>query len=287
MKDFIKKHINNQPTLSYLIGISVVASLLGLFLDLIVKPAEGSFGLLEYVLMPMDPKILLFRPWTLFTYAFVTPLESYTIWGLVLNLVFIFQFGKIFMSILGERKLRSLLIFAGLFNAILVILMVNLLPDRNNMGSFLFGLSTVSATLIAAVITLIPNFPVMMMLFGRVKILWIGLAVLAFKTIGTLSLMMVPEMTANLIGIGVGFAYVRLLRDKGINIPEKVIGPILDIDFPGFKIGKKPKTRLKIVKSVFDSTEDELNFLLDRISEVGYSGLSQEEKQRLAELGGK
>ena len=143
--------------------------------------------------------------------------------------------------------------------------------------------------LITATITFTPRYPVRLILFGNVAIVWIGLVIIVLRFVSFSSIKSIPEVTALGAGVVVGFAYAMLLK-RGTDITSWTL-------FPWEKnLFSKPKPKMKVVRTPASKTinaserkqkaaekdpEEELNRILDKINEVGYGGLTRAEKEFL------
>src|SRR5690606_18379423 len=76
----------------------------------------------DWFVLPADTTRFVSRPWTIISFMF-----SHTqIWGLVANLLWLWGFGFIVQSLLGNNKLVPLYIYGGLAGAIVYLLSSNL-----------------------------------------------------------------------------------------------------------------------------------------------------------------
>jgi membrane associated rhomboid family serine protease len=167
------------------------------------------------------------------------------------------------------------------------------LPARTQVGrkelAYLSGLTAIIMILVISCITLVPDYPVQLFLFGKVKIVWVGV-VLFLLSWGLWALFFTPMGIAIFLGGLLGFGHIYLLRN-GTDLTEVVW------DFynepnrqPRMKVkyGSKPKSndRKSGRRKPTDANGDEIpqeviDGILDKISDQGYDSLSREEKELL------
>ena len=143
----LKRMFQSGNILSKLIYINV-----GLFI--LIRLASVLFMLfnvqgvpfLQYLQLPASPELLLFRPWTLFTYMFT----HFDFLHILFNMLWLYWFGGLFLNFFNERQLGGLYILGGLAGAILFVLAYNIFPYFQNVASFSY-LMGASASVMAIV----------------------------------------------------------------------------------------------------------------------------------------
>ena len=109
------------------------------------------------VALPVEVSVFLRKPWTLLTWWFVS--EPMHLWIVLVDLSLIYTFGNILNAMLGDRRTQGVLFLSILVNAILTVVLVNLLPTTDaGTSTPVFGLHSLNATLIAAAITIVPSY---------------------------------------------------------------------------------------------------------------------------------
>ena len=102
----LKRMFQSGNILSKLIYINV-----GLFI--LIRLASVLFMLfnvqgvpfLQYLQLPASPELLLFRPWTLFTYMFT----HFDFLHILFNMLWLYWFGGLFLNFFNERQLGYLI----------------------------------------------------------------------------------------------------------------------------------------------------------------------------------
>ena len=130
-----------------------------------------------------------YRPWTLLTYAFAHSLTD--ILHIIMNMLMLYWFGRIFVEYLGSDKLISLYILGALTGAFFYLLMFNTVPYFIERASVIAGMVGASAAVYAIVVgtaTLLPDYTLFLLFFGPVKIKYIAAISIMISFIGTVGM---------------------------------------------------------------------------------------------------
>lgn len=160
---------------------------------------------------------------------------------------------------------------------------------RKNLA-YLSGLGAIIMILVISCITLVPDYPVQLFLFGQVKIVWVGV-VLFLLAWGLWASFFTPMGIAIFLGGGLGFLHVYLLR-RGTDLTEVIWNfysdsgkqPRMKVKYgskSGEKGGKKTSRRRPTDSNGNEISQDVIDNILDKISDQGYDSLSREEKELL------
>ena len=228
----------------------------------------------EYLSLPSNLSKLLVRFWTPFTYMFMHA----DVWHILFNMLWLYWFGQIFEEFLGKKRTIGLYILGGLAGGILFVVAFNLLPlfSYVKQVSHVVGASASVMAIVIGAATIAPNYSINLMIIGPVKIKWIALFYVAVDFLSTTG----PNaggQIAHLGGALIGFIYVKQVQ-RGNDWIAGLAG-ITDL----FK--RKPK--LKVVSTNRDKNrvakprQDEIDAILDKISQNGYDSLNQHEKEIL------
>jgi hypothetical protein len=172
------------------------------------------------------------------------------------------------------------------------------LPKANPQGMRVFndrllyssGMIALIIVLVVSSITLVPDYPIQLFLFGQVKIVWVGIVLVAIELIW--ANFFTPLAISIWLGAALGFMHIYLLR-QGTDLTETIWSYYQDSDKNPrmtVKHGAKPP-REKVIrssgkserkgKSKSDISQEIIDDILDKISEKGYESLSREEKELL------
>lgn len=289
------KNAFNKPNSAHtqLIIINVVVYLfLGILNLLATFGLEGIFSFVhDQFTIPPSFQEFITRPWTIITYAFAHDLSG--IFHILFNMLIFYWFAKLIIEYLGSDKVISLYVLGALAGGVAYLLVFNLIPfyiERSGFPGMVGASAAVYAVTVAAA-TLMPNYTFMLLFIGPVKIKYIAGFYIVLSFLGSAG----PNAGGNIAHLGgalIGYLFIRQLQ-KGTDIGAWVIRTMnffksFFVRQPNIKVSykkagaKKQAKASGAAKSAASSTsQDEIDAILDKISEKGYESLSKEEKQKL------
>ncbi|MBK9729816.1 MAG: rhomboid family intramembrane serine protease [Chitinophagaceae bacterium] len=240
----------------------------------------------EFLGVPSNLNILLRQPWTLVTSLFTQG----EVMHILFNMLVLYWFGKILTEFLGNRKILPLYLLGGLCGVILFIVSYQVFPVFNASvpDARAWGASASVMAIMIAAATLVPDYSMMLVFFGPVKIKWIAL----FTVV--LDLVSIPSSNAgghiaHIGGALFGFVFIRQLQ-QGRDFSNGVnwcFDKVADLFKPtsALKVTyrtKEKNTKTKRKKLIPQpSQQEKLDSILDKIAVSGYEALSKEEKEFL------
>ncbi|MDC1105363.1 rhomboid family intramembrane serine protease [Prolixibacteraceae bacterium] len=287
--DELRNAYKNGGYLTRLIYINVIIFFLIRGFDVILFLMGLPMGtILNYLSLPNDLGLLLYRPWTLITYMFV----HYSFFHILSNLLFLYWFGRIFLQYLDQKKLLSAYVIGGMCGGILYLIAFNTLSVFSENNSILLGASASVYAIVVATAMYRPNYQLYLMFIGPVKIKHIALFYIALSTIMITSNNAGGNI-AHLGGALWGYLFIYYLK-KGKNIGSWIY-PILDgvINFFS-RSSNNMKVKYRRSANKMDDRQynvnkkqkkDETNRILDKIAKSGYDSLTKEEKNHLFKMG--
>jgi len=267
--------------------VFILINVIRVFTSISANP-EVYAWVINQLALPSDIPDFLVKPWTIITYFFTH--ESF--FHVLFNMLFFFWFGKIIYEFLGNNKLISLYILGGLIGGFLFILIYNLIPFYNDRVqlSILMGASAGVFAVVVGAATFMPNYTFFLLFLGPIKIKYIAIfyVLLSFFNIDGSN---AGGELSHLGGALIGFLYVQQLK-KGNDFGQPIINFInflksLFVRKPKIKVSYKSTESSKGRKSTAKTeqskniNQDEIDTILDKISEGGYESLTKEEKQKL------
>ena len=252
----------------------------------------------EYLSLPSNTQRLLYQPTSIITYMFM----HRDFFHILFNMLFLFWFGRIITEYLGQNKVLGLYVWGGIVGGLAYIITYNLVPFYANAVelSTLVGASAGVLAVVVGAATFQPDFTVMLFLLGPVKLKWIAIIVVVSSLFGTIGDNAGGEI-AHLGGALTGFLFITQLR-KGNDWSKPVASFVTWVKSfftaqPKIRVSyrkeepKKQKTSRasrsagrsasRAAKSSGKTSQEEIDAILDKISEKGYDALSKEEKQKL------
>lgn len=242
---------------------------------------------LQYVSLSSNPMDLLWKPWSLITYAFFHS----DVFHIFFNMILLNFSSQLFLTFFNQKQLLGLYILSAIFSGVVFVLSFYLM----NIIAPIVGASAAIMAILVAVTTYQPLMNVRLLLIGNVKLWHITLF-----TIVVVDIMQIRDANsgghiAHLAGAFFGFVYIKLL-EKGTDL-SKIVSSVIDFFVNLFsKSQSKPfkKVHRNYKKSIEkptsrivtkDKTQQQIDEILDKISQSGYDCLTKEEKEFLFKAG--
>jgi membrane associated rhomboid family serine protease len=224
------------------------------------------------------------RPWTIVTYAFVHDVSG--IFHILFNMLAFYWFAKLIIEYLGNDKLIALYFLGALAGGVLYLIVFNTIPFYSTHNSLIrmVGASAAVYAVLVAAATLLPDYTFFLLFFGPVKIKYIALIYIVISFLGSVG-ENAGGNVAHLGGALVGYVYVKQLQ-AGVNWGGWITSTLdwvrgLFRPSPNVKITYR-KTEAKKGATKFNkATQEEIDVILDKISDRGYESLTKEEKEKL------
>ena len=246
----------------------------------------GQFDFPNWLELSSSPDVFLFKPWTFLTYAFFHA----SFLHLLFNMMVLNFSSQLFLTFFTQKQYLGLYILSAIFAGVVFALSYYFLGYS---GSIVGASAAIMAILVAAT-TYQPLMNVRLLLVGNVK-LWHITAVILILDLMQLRLENMGGHISHLAGALFGFIYIKLLQNgSDLSI---VISRTLDFFANLFK--KSPSTPFKKVHKNYqkptekvtsrivtkDKTQQQIDEILDKISQSGYDCLTKEEKEFLFKAG--
>lgn len=237
--------------------------------------------------IPSDFSEFLQRPWTIITYFFTHSLDQ--ILHILFNMLVFYWFGKLFVEYLGSDKLIAVYVLGGLAGAILYLMAYNLIPNPPPFlqgPSVMVGASAAIFAVMVAIATLLPDYTFFLLFLGPIRIKYIAAFYIFLSFLGSIGTNAGGEI-AHLGGALIGYVYTKQLQ-AGSNW-----GNWVTITLDWFRSLFQPRSHVKVTyrnssgkakkpKSAAEKvSQEEIDAILDKISEGGYESLTREEKEKL------
>lgn len=294
LSDF--KNAFNRPNNQHiqLIIINAVFFVLLGVLRVIIDHSLLSSGsvVLEYTALPSNLEAFIYKPWTLITYMFT----HIGFFHILFNMLLLYWFGRIIVEFLGGTKVLILYVLGGLSGGLFYLLLYNVLPFYGSVVdiSILFGASAGVLAVVVGAATYFPDYTLHLLFIGPVRIKYIALVAVILSFVQSTGGNAGGEL-AHLGGALIGFVYMKQLQ-KGNDWGGWIISFISFIKSffvkqSNIKVSYKKgasasKSRTQSTKTTAQTSsskasQDEIDAILDKISERGYESLTKEEKQKL------
>ena len=243
---------------------------------------SGVFDFPNWLAISSEPTLFLTRPWTLLTYAFF----HYGFLHLFFNMMVLNFSSRLFLTFFTQKQYLGLYILSAIFSALCFVLSFYFLHQTSSM----VGASAAIMALLVATTTYQPLMEIRLLLIGNVK-LWHITAVLLLLDLLQIQMNNTGGHIAHLSGAFFGYIYIKLLQN-GTDL-SRIVDSILNLfskkqSTPFKKVHvnpKKPAAKRESKIVIKDKTQQQLDEILDKISQSGYDSLTAEEKEFLFKAG--
>ncbi len=241
---------------------------------------------LQYVSLSSSPTDFLWKPWSILTYAFFHA----GVMHLFFNMLVLNFSSRFFLTYFTTKQYFGLYLLSAIFAGLTFVLGYFFL----NLNASIVGASAAIMAILVAATTYQPLTTVRLLLVGNVK-LWHITAVILVLDLMQLRLENTGGHISHLSGAFFGFIFIKLLQN-GIDL-SKIVSSFLDFFTNLFS--KKEKVPFKKVHRNYnmpiekkisrivtkDKVQQQIDEILDKISQSGYDSLTKEEKDFLFKVG--
>jgi membrane associated rhomboid family serine protease len=245
---------------------------------------------LKYVSLSSNPADLLWKPWSIITYAFFHSGFLHLLFNmLVLNFS-----SRLFLTYFTQKQFLNLYFTATIFAGIIYIVSYYLFPALANLNVQLIGASGAIMGILFAAATYSPMMEVRLMLIGNVKLWHIAFFLIVIDLV-QLPLENTGGHLAHLGGALFGYIYIKQLQrgndigawfSKMMDALANLFGRKSGVPFKKVHRNFSPKPEKKASRIVTkDKTQQQIDEILDKISQSGYDSLTREEKEFLFKAG--
>ncbi len=241
---------------------------------------------LSYVSLSTNWSDLAWKPWSILSYSFF----HFGIIHLVFNMLMLHFTSRLFLTFFTQKQLLGIYLLSAIFSGLVFLLGYHYLPILINVSTSVVGASGAIMAILIATTTYQPFMDVRLALFGKVK-LWQIAVLFVFLDLIQLPMNNTGGHIAHLSGAFFGYIYIKLLQN-GTDL-SKIVDSVLNLfskkqSTPFKKVHvnpKKPAIKREGKIVVKDKTQQQLDEILDKISQSGYDSLTAEEKEFLFKAG--
>jgi len=246
----------------------------------------GDFAYPSWLAVSSEPFVVLYQPWTLLTYAFFH--DGFL--HLFFNMMVLNFASRLFLTFFTQKQYLGLYFLGSIFAGLVYVLSFYFLGH----SSMMVGASAAIMALLVATTTYQPLMEIRLLLIGYAK-LWHITAVLLLLDLLQIQLSNTGGHIAHLSGAFFGYIYIKLLQNGTdlssvvnavIDFFANLFGPKKATPFKKVHVNPKKPTVKKESKIVAkDKTQQQIDEILDKISQSGYDSLTSEEKEFLFKAG--
>lgn len=224
------------------------------------------------------------KPWTIISYAFVHDLTG--IFHILFNMLVFYWFGKLFVEYLGSDKLIAVYVLGAIAGAIAYLMVYNLIPfyESRVPSGGMVGASAAVYAIAVATATLLPDYTFFLLFLGPIRIKYIAAFYIVISFLGSVG----PNEGGNVAHLGgalIGFLYIKQLQ-AGVNWGGWITATLdwiksLFEPKPAVKVTYRKESSSKKPSKTSTVSQDEIDTILDKISDGGYESLTKDEKEKL------
>ncbi|MFV5703723.1 rhomboid family intramembrane serine protease [Flavobacterium sp. XS2P12] len=246
----------------------------------------GAFDFPTWIALSSDPSNFIVKPWTFLTYAFFHD----GFWHLLFNMMVLNFSSTLFLTFFTPKQYLGLYVLSAIFAGIAFVAGYYFL----NLSSSIVGASAAIMAVLVATTTYHPLMNLRLLLIGNVK-LWHITFVIILIDLMQFRLGNTGGHISHLSGALFGFIFIKLLQN-GIDL-SKIVSRVLEFftnlfkknaASPFKKVHKNysrpvEKSSSRIITK--DKAQQQIDEILDKISQSGYDSLTKEEKEFLFKAG--
>lgn len=236
-----------------------------------------------YQTIPLSTRVSswLNSPWSWVTWLFLFRYPDFI--GTLFSLVWFYWIGGIFKDFTKSVVIWSVYLQGAFFGALFAILCYAIFPVFIGMEGYIFGASAGLNAIVAASATLVPDYGITLFLLGRVRLRWIGLAIVTFNIFMIASSGNPASALAQVGAALYGFLAIRALKQG--SEWHQPIQWIVSLFQPKPHNNRTTKTsssaKTNLSRKSTMPNQAEIDRILDKIASVGYENLTTDEKQTL------
>lgn len=242
-------------------------------------------------LAPSTFKEAITQPWSFITYSFF----HYSFLTLVSNMLWLWCFGSILQSIVGNRHTFPIYLYGAVAGAVAFMIAWQFSPALQSVNIALFGANAAVMAIAVGATTIAPDFKILQQLGGGIPIWILTVAYLFVDLVGLGTASGAPFYISHIAGAVIGFLYM-LSYKKGSNWGawmNKLYYWFMNLFNPNKK-AKQPAIKEKVFYNTGNRapyhktshiTQQRVDEILDKISQKGFNNLTEEEKNILKRAG--
>lgn len=288
LKDQIQLKLQQLNGAEKLIAINVACFVIPLFLKtlffLFALPFDTFLGLFE---LSSDWSVFIFKPWSLITYSFLHNGVFHLFW----NMYLLYFSSRLILNLFPVKTFYNIYFLGVIVGGLTFLLSFSIFPVFQNSSPVMVGASAGVMAVLIFMATYSPEYRIQLFLFS-IKLWHLGLAFVLIDVI------QIPSGNAggHLAHIGgaiLGYYYAKkLIQGTDIGTPfERWVDRWVDLfrKKPILKTVYRNKSNnaKKNVSKHKDDLQQNIDAILDKISDSGYESLTKEEKDLLFKAGKK
>ncbi len=241
--------------------------------------SEYDDALLRWVGFSICIPEFVYKPWTWISFQFMHADPFHILW----NMLFLYWFGEILQSYIGNKRTYTLYFFGGLAGAFLALIVFACIPSLGK-GFVLIGASAGCSAIMLASAAIAPDHTIFLILIGPVKLKYLVLVKFILDLASFAWLRNPGGSLAHIGGSIFGFLLIQQLQqgndwDEWIRKPFSLLKNIENRRRPKMKATVQSTKPIKDQRSI--DAQKKIDSILDKINASGYDSLTKDEKEFL------
>lgn len=256
------------------VAVFLLTALVNVFMFFAGIAGDTMNPALQHFMLPAALGKLLMQPWSIVTYMFLHD----GFFHILFNMLWLFWLGNLLHEYIGNQKVYEAYFGGGILGALLFLVCYNVFPVFENAipGAYALGASAGVLAVVVATATLLPNYPIQLLLFGTVRLKYIALVTVVLDVIS------IPQQNpgghiAHIGGALFGFLYIKYLYQEKHLVPQW----LRNLFRKKSKVKVHYRTMYMKTENPYKPSQEEIDLILDKISKSGYDSLSKKEKEQL------
>jgi membrane associated rhomboid family serine protease len=240
-------------------------------------------GVLKFFSLPVQLHTLSLQPWSILTYGFLHE----DILHILFNMLFLYYLGSILQEYLGNRKVLTAFLGGIIAGGLIEVLAYQGMRFSLGIypGNYTIGASGGVMAVMAGAATLLPDYEIQFIFF-RIRLKYVFLFYFMMDVLSLASSSNWGGHVAHVAGAIFGYLYIRDLYRKAF------VDRLVDTVNGWFR--QKPKMKVTYKSKTYTTAanksahyrnrrpdQNEVDAILDKISQSGYDSLTKSEKEIL------
>ena len=259
------------------LGVFILSILVAVFGRLMVFDASN---ILKYFYLPSDLSTFIWQPWSFLTNIFFHDIGG--IRHIFWNLITLYFIGRLLQDFLSSRQVWQIFLYGGLAGSFLFLFSYNIFPAfaEEKLLSRLLGASGGVTAIVVATGVHIPRYNVRPFNLFNIEMRWIALILVLLDLVSFPNSANAGGLLAHIGGAILGALYILHLQGK-IEFPTFKFAPRSDMKVNRNSKRGTPPLSKKTVENTGKPAQEEIDAILDKISQSGYDSLTKKEKDLL------
>jgi len=274
----LKNKYRTGTIIEQLIYLNITVFLLTLLITVFQGLYKGEQNfLVEWFSLDNNLDAFLKKPWSIISYGFLHADFIH----LIFNMITLYFIGNLFIQYFTEKQALTFYILGTLFGGFLYVLSQNYFPLFEGKNTTLVGASAGISAIFIGIATYMPHYQIKIRFIGFVKFWHLAAIWLTFDAVGLIGANAGGSFS-HLGGSLFGYLYVQQASNKKTNLSTIFYSFFKRKEKPLKTVHKSAKRKQNIVKN---SSQKQIDVILDKISKSGYDTLTKTEKEFLFKQG--